>query len=48
MKRVGNLYENIYKYENIKSVFYEVCRNTKNKRKVNRFKEYKCINMFKI
>ena len=48
MKRVGNLYENIYKYENIKSVFYEVCRNTKNKRKVNRFKEYRCINMFKI
>ena len=48
MKRVGNLYENIYKYENIKSVFYEVCRNTKNKRKVNRFKEYRCINIFKI
>lgn len=34
MKRLSNLYENIYKPENIKSCYYEVIRNTKNKRQV--------------
>lgn len=48
MKRIGNLYENIYEYENIRSVFFEICRNTKNKRKVDKFKEYRCVNIFKI
>ena len=42
MKRKSNLYENIYKMENIQTAFNEVCRNTKNKRKVETFKEYKC------
>ena len=36
MKRLSNLYENIYKPENIKSCYYEVIRNTKNKRQVYR------------
>ena len=43
MKRKSNLYENIYKIENIQSAFNEVCRNTKNKRKVELFKEYRCL-----
>ncbi len=48
MKRFGNLYQNIYKFENIKKIIAEVCKNTKNKRKVNKFKECKCINLYKI
>ena len=42
MKQIGNLYENIYKFENINSAFNEVCKNTKNKRKVANFRELKC------
>lgn len=34
MKRFSNLYENIYKPENIKACYREVMRNTKNKRQV--------------
>lgn len=34
MKRFNNLYENIYKTENIKACYYEVMRNTKNTRQV--------------
>ena len=48
MKRKGNLYENIYKIENIMSAYDEVCRNTKAKRKVNKFKEFKCIYISRI
>lgn len=48
MKRKGNLYENIYKLENIMSAYDEVCRNTKSKRKVERFKQYRCINITRI
>ena len=32
-KRFGYLYDNIYKIENIKQSFDEVCKNTKNKAK---------------
>ena len=45
MKRKGNLYKNICKVENIISTFDEVCRNTKNKKKVNRYKKLKCVNV---
>lgn len=48
MKRKGNLYQEIYKFENIVNAFNEVCRNTKNKKKVARFKEYKCIYISRI
>lgn len=48
MKRKGNLYQNLYKFENIQSAFNEVCRNTKNKRKVELFKEYKCLYISRI
>lgn len=48
MKRKGNLYQNIYKFENITNAFNEVCRNTKNKRKVANLKEYKAIYISRI
>ena len=48
MKRKNNLYENTYKMENILSAFNEVCRNTKNKRKVANYKQYKCIYITRI
>lgn len=48
MKRKGNLYEQMCDYKNICTVFNEVCKNTKNKNKVNKFRTYKCINIFKI
>lgn len=34
MRRYSNLYENVYKPENIKACYHEVIRNTKNKRQV--------------
>ena len=48
MKRKNNLYENIYKMENIQEAFNEVCRNTRNKRKVELFKEYRCLYVSRI
>ncbi|MBR0428086.1 MAG: RNA-directed DNA polymerase [Clostridia bacterium] len=48
MKRKSNLYENIYKMENIQAAFNEVCKNTKNKRKVDNYKQYKCIYISRI
>ncbi len=48
MKRKNNLYQNLYKLENINNAFKEVCRNTKNKNKVNRYKEFKCANIAHI
>lgn len=48
LKRKGNLYPDIYKFENIEKVFDEVCRNTKNKNRVNRFKEYKAVYISRI
>lgn len=34
MKKTNNLYNNMYKYKNIKVAFDEVCRNTANKKRV--------------
>ena len=48
MKRKNNLYENICVIRNIEEAFNEVCRNTKNKRKVEIFKEYKCLYISRI
>ena len=48
MKRKGNLYQNIYNFNNIVDAFNEVCRNTKNKRKVANLKEYKAIYISRI
>ena len=48
MKRKGNLYENIYKIENIVDSYNDVCRNTKNKKRVANLKEYKTIYISRI
>ncbi len=48
MKRLNNLYENIYKFENILDAFNEVCKNTKSKRKVANLKEYKATYISRI
>ena len=48
MKRKNNLYPNIYKFYNIMQAFDEVCRNTKNKRKVANYKENKCVYISRI
>lgn len=48
MKRKGNLYKDICDVNNIMSAYKEVCKNTKNKKKVNIYKEYKCSNISKI
>lgn len=48
MKRKGNLYDSIYDLDNIKQCFEEVCRNTKNRSKVNNFREYKAVYINRI
>ena len=48
MVRKGNLYNEICKFENIMDTVNEVCKNTKNKRKVDKFKTYKCIYITRI
>jgi retron-type reverse transcriptase len=48
MKRMSNLYQNTYDFNNIIDAFNEVCRNTKNKKKVEFFKEYKCTYISRI
>ena len=48
MKRKGNLYPEIYKLENIEQAFNEVCRNTKNKKKVHNYQNYKCVYISRI
>lgn len=48
MKRKGYLYQDIYKLENIEKAFNEVCKNTKNKRKVANFKQFKCSSISSI
>lgn len=48
MKRKNNLYSNIYKFENILYCFDEICRNTRNKNKVEKFKSFKSIYISRI
>ena len=48
MKRANNLYQNIYKFENIERCFDEICRNTKNKNKVQQFKNFKAIYISRV
>lgn len=43
MKRKKNLYQSIYDYNNILDAYNEVCRNTRNERRVANLKEYKSI-----
>lgn len=48
MKRKTNLYQNIYNEKNIFQAYKEVCRNTKNKRKVEKYKSNMCANIANI
>lgn len=48
MKRKNNLYQEICKIENIILAFNEVCRNIKNKKKVQNYKQYKSIYISRI
>lgn len=48
MKRLGFLYDNICKIENIQSAFKEVCKNTKNKHRVENLKQYKNVYISRI
>lgn len=42
------MYSNIFDINNIENAFNEVCRNTKNRRKVALFREYRCSYISKI
>lgn len=48
MKRKSNIYKNIYELNNILLAFEEVCKNTKNKRKIEEYKKLKCMHIFNI
>lgn len=48
MKRKNNLYYEILNFDNILKAFNEVCKNTKNKRKVENYKQYKCTYISRI
>ncbi len=48
MKRKGNLYPSIYDFNNIISAYNEVCRNTRNERRVENLKEYKSVYISRI
>ena len=47
MKRKNNLYNNMLYFDNILSVYNEICKNTRNKKKVAHLKEYKAIYIYK-
>lgn len=48
MKRKGNLYENIYKLENIHEAFDEVCMNITNRNKAYLYKSYRGVYVARI
>ncbi len=48
LKRKNNLYKDIYKLENIMYCFDEICKNTRNKRRVAEFKSLKCVYISRI
>lgn len=48
MKRKGNLYPAIYDFNNIIFAYNEVCKNTRNERRVENLKEYKSIYISRI
>ena len=48
MKRMRNLYNNICKIENIVDSYKEVCKNTRNKARVENLKQYKSIYISRI
>ena len=48
MKRHSYLYNNIYKFSNIKLAYKEVCKNTHNKRRVSLLKDYEAVYIYRI
>ncbi len=48
MKRIGNIYSNLYDLNNIISVYNKIKNNTKNKYKIEQFEDYFCINIVNI
>lgn len=48
MKRKNNLYPAIYNFNNIINAYNEVCKNTRNKRKVANLKEYKTVYISRV
>ena len=48
MKRKGNLYKKLLDMENIEKAFNEVIAHTKNKQKVQNYKEFKCVYISRI
>lgn len=48
MKRYTNLYNNICKFNNIKSAYKEVCKNTRNKRRVALLKDYAAVYIYRV
>ena len=48
MKRIGNIYNNLYDLNNIISVYNKIKCNTKNKYKIEQFDDYFCINIVNI
>ena len=48
MKKYNNLYDNIYKLENIIYCFNEICKNTRNKKRVAEFKSLKCVYISRV
>ncbi len=48
MKRVGNIYSNLYDLNHIISVYNRIKCNTKNKYRIEQFDDYFCINIVNI
>lgn len=48
MKRLNNLYEQIYDLDNINSVFHSISQKIKNKTKLEYLKEYRCVYVARI
>lgn len=48
MKRVNNIYSNLYDLNNIINVYNKIKCNTKNKYKIEQFEDYFCINIVNI
>ena len=48
MKRKGYLYDNICKIKNIESAYKEVCKNTRNERRVFNMKQYKSLYISRV
>ena len=48
MKRKNNLYKNICNIDNIKSAYNEFLRNTKNKTRVAKLRDYKALYIYRL